>query len=441
MQLYRNLSKYILIFTLSLVLVFSLFSAVVCTTEGVKAQENLTSQGLVEHVKRAYDEKWDYVWGGQSAGEVDCSGLIYSYGHAGGSHSSDAMYKSSTKKGAIGTIPEKAGLGLWSPGHVGVYIGNGMAIDALNSSVDIRYASIGSGNWKAWFEISGIDYSEKQEEIILNTGDSGEEVLNLQNRLVQLEYLSTDEQSGIYDENTKNAVLKFEQSENKIADGALDEESNEYLFSENATMNPETIVVQEGSKSEEVAQVQQKLYELRYTNEKPNGIYDEDTQEAIKKYQANNGEEQSGNMDRQSEEKLLNDNSVKKSPEYNELELGYTGDDVAVLNEQLSQIGYNISSENTDDYSKFTQKAICNFQKENDIKVTGVADEETRAKLSTVVQEAQSEEKQESPFSLIVFMILIVAFSSLVCLLYNYPHFFKEKIKKIYQKGKHYYFS
>ena len=38
-----------------------------------------TGPGMTAHALTAYYQKWKYVYGGSSAGAVDCSGLIYSY--------------------------------------------------------------------------------------------------------------------------------------------------------------------------------------------------------------------------------------------------------------------------------------------------------------------------------------------------------------------------
>ena len=84
--------------------------------------------GLVSWAYRAYNEHWKYVWGGASVGSVDCSGLIYSY--AGGERVTESMIAASPESGSIGSIPRIHGLGLYQYGHVGVYVGGVMGIDA-----------------------------------------------------------------------------------------------------------------------------------------------------------------------------------------------------------------------------------------------------------------------------------------------------------------------
>ena len=88
-----------------------------------------TGVGLAEWALNAYYSGWDYVYGGSTPGAVDCSGLIYSYagGYRGGNDQTfNSDYRGYTSDG----VPNIHGLGLYSPGHVGVYVGNGMAVDA-----------------------------------------------------------------------------------------------------------------------------------------------------------------------------------------------------------------------------------------------------------------------------------------------------------------------
>ena len=39
-------------------------------------------------------------------------------------------YDAPADQGSVGSLPDVPGLGLYTPGHVGVYVGNGMAVSA-----------------------------------------------------------------------------------------------------------------------------------------------------------------------------------------------------------------------------------------------------------------------------------------------------------------------
>lgn len=125
------LSLFLSVIMLCTVLVMGTSQAFAATSTGV---------GLSAHALKAYNENWSYVWGGSSPGAVDCSGLIYSYNGVGGIRTD--MLSASSEWGYVSNgIPRIHGLGLHHPGHVGVYVGSGMAIDARSSYDDMVYES------------------------------------------------------------------------------------------------------------------------------------------------------------------------------------------------------------------------------------------------------------------------------------------------------------
>ena len=81
-----------------------------------------------KHALAAYSNGWLYRYGasGQTSGGrvySDCSGLIYSY--SGTARSSGMQISSAAESGSFSSLPRIHGLGLWQPGHVGVYVGGG----------------------------------------------------------------------------------------------------------------------------------------------------------------------------------------------------------------------------------------------------------------------------------------------------------------------------
>ena len=119
-----------------------------------------TGIGLAEWAFKAYNEGWSYSWGGATPGAVDCSGLIYSY--CGGNRTSmlaDAQANGRDWGYVSNGIPNIHGLGLSRTGHVGVYVGGGMEIDARGSGYGICYQAIGGyNNWTCWFKLSAVSY-------------------------------------------------------------------------------------------------------------------------------------------------------------------------------------------------------------------------------------------------------------------------------------------
>lgn len=120
----------------------------------VQAAAGKTGAGLAEYAMNAYQENWTYQYGAATWGRTDCSGLIYVYAHS--ARSSSALISAASEKGSASAIPRIHGLGLWKPGHVGIYVGNGMAVDNRNERKDIEY---GSAGWASkWFKVPGVSY-------------------------------------------------------------------------------------------------------------------------------------------------------------------------------------------------------------------------------------------------------------------------------------------
>ena len=115
-----------------------------------------TGAGMAKWAHQAYCERWSYVWGEKEPGSVDSSGLISSY--AGGANNTEIMFSLAPVKGPISTMPEQPGLGLYMPGHVGVYVGSGMAVSAESEDTGVVERSVGSCGWTHWFQIPRVSY-------------------------------------------------------------------------------------------------------------------------------------------------------------------------------------------------------------------------------------------------------------------------------------------
>lgn len=120
------------------------------TTTTVATRPRLTTR---QHIVRiALAQRYDrYVPGAVGPNAFDCSGLVrYVYNHAGvgkylgGGHSARMMYLwgrahhlESPRRPRIGDVA------VWGRGsHVGIYIGNGRVISALNVRQDIRITRV-----------------------------------------------------------------------------------------------------------------------------------------------------------------------------------------------------------------------------------------------------------------------------------------------------------
>ena len=144
---------------LALVLTMMIAALMLITGAPIASAETSTNVGLAAHCLRAYREGWQYVWGGTSYGYVDCSGMIYTYNGVGGSRVD--MLGSSYEWGYVSSgVPNIHGLGLHSPGHVGVYIGSGIAIDARDEYSGVVRHNVYTRNWVEWFKVAGVSYPQ-----------------------------------------------------------------------------------------------------------------------------------------------------------------------------------------------------------------------------------------------------------------------------------------
>lgn len=65
------------------------------------------------------------------------------------------------EKGSMDTMPEIPGLLLWMDGHVGIYIGDGYAIEAMGTKYGVVKTQVAGRGWAKWGKIPCIQYIEE----------------------------------------------------------------------------------------------------------------------------------------------------------------------------------------------------------------------------------------------------------------------------------------
>ena len=85
-----------------------------------------------------------FFWTGNGAGE----------NVSGANHcpdtSANGMYALCRRKGGIATMPETRGAVLWKKGHIGVYVGGGMAVEARGFAYGVVKTAVASRGWSGW---------------------------------------------------------------------------------------------------------------------------------------------------------------------------------------------------------------------------------------------------------------------------------------------------
>ena len=102
---------------------------------------------------------------------ADCIGLIKGYGWLDpdtmnieyGTNGmpdigANQMYYNASVSGTIDSMPDIPGLAVWHDGHIGVYIGDGYVIEAMNTQKGVVKTKLEGRGWTHWLEIEYINY-------------------------------------------------------------------------------------------------------------------------------------------------------------------------------------------------------------------------------------------------------------------------------------------
>lgn len=157
------------------------------------------------------------------------------------------------KNGKISSLPEVPGVLLFSSGHVGVYVGDGYAVEARGFNYGVVQTRVASRKWRSWAYIpsSLLDYdtedknsssgqssasSEKTEreyklgERLIKKGVQGADVAELQKALIQLGYdLGKYGADGECGSKTVEAIKAFQKKNGLSVDGEYGAKSHAKL--------------------------------------------------------------------------------------------------------------------------------------------------------------------------------------------------------------------
>lgn len=122
-------------------------------------------------------------------------------------------------------------------------------------------------------------------EVRIEKGAEGEDVMALQKRLMELNYLAIDEPTSYFGNATKEAVKLFQRQHELQQDGICGTETIELIYSEEA----KPYVMYEGAEGDDIESFQEQLVELGYLDsDQVTGYYGTDTVEAVTKFQNRN---------------------------------------------------------------------------------------------------------------------------------------------------------
>ncbi len=128
----------------------------------------------------------------------------------------------------------------------------------------------------------------------LRQGDTGNEVKALQQRLIQLNYLSGNA-DGNFGNGTQTALVAFQKANGLTSDGVAGPSTLSKLYSAAATpapavtATPAPTFLRQGDSSEAVKAMQETLVKLGYLSGRADGVFGAQTFLALKAFQSNNG--------------------------------------------------------------------------------------------------------------------------------------------------------
>jgi len=226
----------------------------------------------------------------------------------------------------------------------------------------------------------------------LSLGMTGNDVYALQERLIELRYL-TGVADGVYGEETQNAVMAFQKNNGLTADGSagtatLKKISKSSKAATRVTPTPVpsgTVTLREGDSGENVYLLQARLFELGYYTGRIDGRFTEETTAAVTAFQMANGLGADGIAGKGTQRVLESGNAVPAggSTDTGEVILPQTGSlstlrrgdensEVLVLQQYLMSLGY-LSSEPDGQFGPGTERAVKLFQEANGLTADGIA--------------------------------------------------------------------
>ena len=140
--------------------------------------------------------------------------------------------------------------------------------------------------------------------INLTEGVTDDSVAALQQRLMELHYMSEDQPTNYFGPATLRAVQAFQRKNGLTVDGAAGPETQALIFSDSAKEYSAAF----GAEGDDVWEIQERLQELGY-DVSPTGYFGEDTEKAVKYFQRMNGLDDDGSVGNMTKEVLFSDNA------------------------------------------------------------------------------------------------------------------------------------
>ena len=249
-----------------------------------------------------------------------------------------------------------------------------------------------------WVRVTGTATSVTQEYLFdesrstylydLHLTDEDAEVRRLERRLHALGYLD-GEPDSVFDSYTESVVRAFQQAAGLDATGVADRATIDAAFSTDAPVAERFVAhdIYSGDEGEAVTAVQRAMAQYGMLAAEPDGVYGSDTEEALERFYDHlfeNGSPYAENfamydgVSASAQDLLATEDFFFY---HGDIEHGDTGEDVERLQRRLYTLYYISKGVMDGKVGDKTEAAIREFQKNNRLEETGVANEETQRAL------------------------------------------------------------
>lgn len=211
----------------------------------------------------------------------------------------------------------------------------------------------------------------KTSVIHLEVGDSDDEIVpRVQQRLMDLLYMDSDETTTKFGQMTSEALSAFQRRHQLEVSGILEDDTFVLLMSQNALVYSADV----GDSGADIGSLQDRLVDLGYM-EKSTDYYGTETSEAVKVFQSRNSLAETGSIDDVTKEMLYSEDAKA-----NALSFGAESDKVKTYQEKLIALGY-LSGKADGKFGNATVAAIKRFQERNGLIPDGYIGPQTRDML------------------------------------------------------------
>ncbi len=196
--------------------------------------------------------------------------------------------------------------------------------------------------------------------ISFTKGMTGERVMAIQERLMELGYMDYDEPTEYFGSQTKRGVELFQRRHGLPVNGEVDDVTYDKLMRGDALLYMVTI----GDEGTDVEELQKRLVELDYMD-KTTGYFGDETQVAVRAFQERNHLEVDGMIGVHTREALYSEDAIARALSY-----GETGEEVLKYQNRLFKLGY-LTTQPDGTFGKDTVAAVKLFQELNGLIADG----------------------------------------------------------------------